>query len=274
LVRPSPHRVDITAAAIRVSDRLAGREPARLSVHGPPLAPARSWCRRRRSSRLPSAPLRSCGTEDGHGSGAARAAGIGGNPVHPAVTAHRAGTGMLARDPTAADPPLFAPSVLSAMPYMRQLASATAPEVARAHRQLKAAPDSAGNGPVDLPLGCRPWCSPTSGIVVAGRPRLNRMLPRSRFARDERASPLGCLTRLTLVPCRRFAGIPQATASRREEQRAGRFGPPGVPQCPDACGERVVNGSSGGRAGEPAGERGVSTPATGRDVKRARLRRA
>jgi predicted dithiol-disulfide oxidoreductase (DUF899 family) len=36
------------------------------------------------------------------------------------------------------------------MPYMRQLASATAPEVTRAHRQLKAAPDSAGNGPVDL----------------------------------------------------------------------------------------------------------------------------
>jgi hypothetical protein len=206
LVRPSPHRVDITAAAIRVSDRLAGREPARLSVHGPPLAPARLWCRRRRPSRLPSAPLRSCGTEDGHGSGAARAAGIGGSPVHPALTAHRAGTGMLARDPTAADPPLFAPSVLSAMPYMRQLASATAPEVARAHRQLKAAPDSAGNGPVDLPLGCRPWCSPTTGIVVAGRPRLNRMLPRSCFARDERASPLGCLTRLTLVRSGRERG--------------------------------------------------------------------
>jgi hypothetical protein len=31
--------------------------------------------------------------------------------------------------------------------YIRQLESATAPEVARAHRQLKAAPDSAGKGP-------------------------------------------------------------------------------------------------------------------------------
>jgi hypothetical protein len=45
------------------------------------------------------------------------------------------------------------------------------------------------------------------GIVVAGRPRLNRMLPRSCFARDERASPHGCLRRLTLVHSERVASL-------------------------------------------------------------------
>jgi hypothetical protein len=65
---------------------------------------------------------------------------------------NRAVTAMLARDPAVVDP--LSPVVTSAEPYMRQLESATAPEVARAHRQLKAAPDASGKVSVDLPLGC------------------------------------------------------------------------------------------------------------------------
>jgi hypothetical protein len=161
LVRPSPHRVDVTAAAIRVSDYLARREPAGVSVQGPPLAPARSWCPRRRPSRLPSACLRSFGTEDGRGSGAARAAGIGGDPVDPAVTAHRAGTACSRVTP---QPPTHRCSLRRCPRQCHTCASSRRPRLrrSRAHRPRKAAPDSAGKGHVDLPLDCMPWCSPTS----------------------------------------------------------------------------------------------------------------
>jgi hypothetical protein len=65
---------------------------------------------------------------------------------------NRAVTAMLARDPALAPP--LSPAVTSAAPYMRQLETATPPEVARAHQQLNAAPDAAGKVSVDLPLGC------------------------------------------------------------------------------------------------------------------------
>jgi hypothetical protein len=57
------------------------------------------------------------------------------------------------------------------MPYMRQLESATAPEVARAHRQLKTAPDSAGKGPGRSAARLQAVVfAYEHGIVVAGDP--------------------------------------------------------------------------------------------------------
>jgi hypothetical protein len=77
---------------------------------------------------------------------------------------------MLARDPTVADPPLFASSVLSAMPYMRQLESATAPEAASASAAEGGA-GLRGQGPRRSAARLQAVVfAYENGIVVAGDP--------------------------------------------------------------------------------------------------------